>query len=151
MKMMMNGALTIGTLDGANIEMKNVVQKENMFIFGLKADEVYHIYQNNDYFANEVYQNDERLVRILHQLRDGLFGHQECKNIYYHLLSTNDPFFILKDFSDYVETQQLVDHSYTEKQRWLAKSLINIAHSGKFSSDQTIQEYATGIWKLRKG
>lgn len=151
MKMMMNGALTIGTLDGANIEMKNVVQKENMFIFGLKADEVYHIYQNNDYFANEVYQNDERLVRILHQLRDGLFGHQECKNIYYHLLSTNDPFFILKDFSDYVETQQLVDHSYAEKQRWLAKSLINIAHSGKFSSDQTIQEYATGIWKLRKG
>ncbi|GAE94266.1 glycogen phosphorylase [Gracilibacillus boraciitolerans JCM 21714] len=88
----------------------------------------------------------------MHQLRDGEFGHQdvEFKDIYYHILSTNDPYFILKDFDCYVETQQLVDQAYRSQDKWLSKSLINIAHSGKFSSDRTIQEYATGIWKIKK-
>ncbi|MDC3422572.1 glycogen/starch/alpha-glucan phosphorylase [Aquibacillus koreensis] len=152
MKMMMNGALTIGTLDGANIEIKNLVGDPNIFIFGLRSEEVFEYYQNGEYKANEFYQNDERITQILHQLRDGHFGHQgaEFKDIYYHILSTNDPYFILKDFEAYVETQQLVDQAYRTKGKWLSKSLVNIAHSGKFSSDRTIQEYATGIWKINQ-
>ncbi|WP_404454431.1 glycogen/starch/alpha-glucan phosphorylase [Virgibacillus necropolis] len=152
MKMMMNGALTIGTLDGANIEIKNLVGDPNIFIFGLRAEEVYNFYQNGEYVANEIYQNDERVSQILHQLRDGIIGEQELefKDIYYHILSTNDPYFILKDFDSYVETQQLVDQAYRHSNKWLSKSLVNIAHSGRFSSDRTIQEYATGIWKIEK-
>ncbi|WP_226037887.1 glycogen/starch/alpha-glucan phosphorylase [Aquibacillus saliphilus] len=152
MKMMMNGALTIGTLDGANIEIKNLVGDPNIFIFGLRSEEVFNYYQNGEYSANETYQNDERISRILHQLRDGIFGQQdlEFKDIYYHILSTNDPYFILEDFDGYVETQQLVDQAYQHESKWLSKSLINIAHSGKFSSDRTIQEYATGIWRIEK-
>ncbi|WP_430790847.1 glycogen/starch/alpha-glucan phosphorylase [Virgibacillus flavescens] len=152
MKMMMNGALTIGTLDGANIEIKNLVGDPNIFIFGLRAEEVYDFYQNGTYAANEFYQNDERLNQILNQLRDGITGHQkiEFEDIYYHILSTNDPYFILKDFDAYAETQQLVDQAYRHSRKWLSKSLVNIAHSGKFSSDRTIQEYASGIWKIEK-
>ncbi|RCW76955.1 glycogen/starch/alpha-glucan phosphorylase [Saliterribacillus persicus] len=150
MKMMMNGALTIGTLDGANIEIKNLINRSNIFIFGLKAEEVYDYYHNGEYRANEVYQNDERIHQILDQLKDGLVGNQEFKDICFHILSTNDPYFTLKDFDAYVETQQLVDQAYRNRKKWLAKSLINIAHSGKFSSDHTIQEYATGIWKIKK-
>lgn len=150
MKMMMNGALTIGTLDGANIEIENLVNPSNIFIFGLRSEEVYNFYQNGEYSAHELYQNDERMNKILHQLRDGQFDQQNFENIYYHLLSTNDPYFILKDFDSYVETQQLVDQAYRQKEKWLGKSIVNIAHSGKFSSDRTIQEYATGIWKIEK-
>ncbi|GGM19108.1 alpha-1,4 glucan phosphorylase [Paraliobacillus quinghaiensis] len=151
MKMMMNGALTIGTLDGANIEIKNQVGDSNIFIFGLHAEEVYNYYQDGSYSPNEIYQNDERITQIMDQLRSGAFGHDvEFTDIYYHLLSTNDPYFILKDFESYVETQQQVDRIYRDQNKWLSKSLINIAHSGKFSSDRTIQEYATGIWKLQK-
>ncbi|MGI2294060.1 glycogen/starch/alpha-glucan phosphorylase [Paenibacillus sp. GXUN7292] len=150
MKMMMNGALTIGTLDGANIEIENLVNPSNIFIFGLRSEEVYKFYQNSEYSAHEIYQNDERINQILHQLRDGILGQQNFENIYYHILSTNDPYFILKDFDSYVETQQLIDQAYRRKDKWLSKSLVNIAHSGKFSSDHTIQEYATGIWKIEK-
>ncbi|MRH43499.1 glycogen/starch/alpha-glucan family phosphorylase [Aquibacillus halophilus] len=152
MKMMMNGALTIGTLDGANVEIKNLVGNPNIFIFGLRSQDVYNYYQNGEYSANGVYENDERISQILHQLRDGTFGQQdiEFKDIYYHILSTNDPYFILEDFDSYVETQQLVDQAYRNNNKWLSKSLVNIAHSGKFSSDRTIQEYATGIWRIKK-
>ncbi|MFD2116648.1 glycogen/starch/alpha-glucan phosphorylase [Paenibacillus yanchengensis] len=150
MKMMMNGALTLGTLDGANIEIEQLVKPANIFIFGLRAEEVYDYYRNGGYSAHEIYQNDERINRILHQLRDGLFGQQNFENIYYQLLSANDPYFVLKDFDSYVETQQLVDQAYQQPNKWLSKSLVNIAHSGKFSSDRTIQEYATGIWKIEK-
>ncbi|UOQ86194.1 glycogen/starch/alpha-glucan phosphorylase [Gracilibacillus salinarum] len=147
MKMMMNGALTIGTLDGANIEMKQLVSEANIFLFGLQSDEVFQYYENGEYQANELYQTDDRLAKILDQLRDGYFGH-EFKDICYQLLSTNDPYFILKDFDDYVETHQHIDQTYRNKDSWLSKSLVNIAHSGKFSSDRTIREYATSIWKL---
>lgn len=151
MKMMMNGALTIGTLDGANIEIKNQVGDANIFIFGLQAEEVFDYYQNGSYNPNEIYQNDERITQIMDQLRSGAFGRDvEFTDIYYHLLSTNDPYFILKDFDHYVETQQLVDRNYRDSAKWFSKTVVNIAHSGKFSSDRTIQEYATGIWKLQK-
>ncbi|MDC3417632.1 glycogen/starch/alpha-glucan phosphorylase [Aquibacillus salsiterrae] len=152
MKMMMNGALTIGTLDGANIEIKNLVGDPNIFIFGLRAEEVNAYYQSGQYSASDMYHNDERITQIMDQLRDGIFGHHDTEftDIYYHLLSTNDPFFILKDFESYVETHQLIDEAYRHQDKWLSKSIVNIAHSGKFSSDRTIQEYATGIWKLDK-
>ncbi|WP_163537934.1 glycogen/starch/alpha-glucan phosphorylase [Gracilibacillus sp. YIM 98692] len=148
MKMMMNGALTIGTLDGANIEIKNLVNESNIFLFGLRAEEVYHYYHSGEYQAYEEYQTDERITQIMNQLRDGLYGYYEFKDIYYHLLSTNDSYFVMKDFADYVETQQCVDQVYRNKDEWLSKSLINIAHSGKFSSDRTIKEYASSIWKI---
>lgn len=152
MKLMMNGALTIGTLDGANIEIKNLVGNENIFIFGLNADEVYNYYQNNNYAARDIYHTDNRITRIMDQLNKGEFGPQDIafKDIYYHILYNNDPYFILKDFDSYVLSHHLVDQAYRKKEAWLSKSLVNIAHSGKFSSDRTIQEYAEEIWKLRK-
>lgn len=152
MKMMMNGALTIGTLDGANIEIKNLVGDSNIFIFGLKAEEVQEYYQNNNYVARDIYHIDDRLSRILNQLNKGEFGPQDIafKDIYYHILYNNDPYFILKDFDSYVSTQYEVDQAYRKKDSWLSKALINIAYSGKFSSDRTIQEYAEEIWKLQK-
>ncbi|WP_328701168.1 glycogen/starch/alpha-glucan phosphorylase [Aquibacillus kalidii] len=152
MKMMMNGAITIGTLDGANIEIKQLVGDPNIFMFGLRSEEVYDYYQTGEYEANDIYQNDERIGQILDQLKaDKFFGKDvNFSSIYYHLLSNNDPYFILKDFDSYVETQQFVDLAYRNHDKWLSKSLVNIAHSGKFSSDRTIQEYATGIWKIKK-
>ncbi len=152
MKMMMNGALTIGTLDGANIEIKNLVGDPNIFIFGLQSEEVFEYYRTGAYVARDIYNTDERIADIMNQLNGGEFGSQEIefKDIYYHLLYNNDPYFILKDFDAYTETQQLVDQEYRDKDTWLSKSLINIAHSGKFSSDRTIQEYANDIWKIQK-
>lgn len=152
MKMMMNGALTIGTLDGANVEIKEAVGNENIFIFGLTADEVLNYYQHGGYNAMDMYNKDDRISRILNQLNHGEFGTYEIefKEIYYNILSQNDPYFVLKDFEPYLETQELVEQSYRDKLSWLHKSVTNVAHSGKFSSDRTIQDYATEIWKLKK-
>ena len=152
MKMMMNGALTIGTLDGANVEIKEAVGNENIFIFGLKADEVLNYYQHGGYNATDIYNTDDRVSRILNQLNHGEFGSHEIefKDIYYNILSQNDPYFVLKDFEPYLETQELVEQTYRDKSAWLHKSVTNVAHSGKFSSDRTIQDYATEIWKLKR-
>ncbi|WP_318617103.1 glycogen/starch/alpha-glucan phosphorylase [Sporosarcina sp. YIM B06819] len=152
MKMMMNGALTIGTLDGANVEIKEAVGNENIFIFGLTADEVLNYYQHGGYNATNIYNTDDRVSRILNQLNHGEFGSHEIefKDIYYNILSQNDPYFVLKDFEPYLETQELVEQTYRDKLSWLHKSVTNVAHSGKFSSDRTIQDYATEIWKLKK-
>ena len=152
MKMMMNGALTIGTLDGANVEIKEAVGNENIFIFGLTADEVLNYYQHGGYNAMDIYNTDDRISRILDQLNHGEFGSHEIefKDIYYNILSQNDPYFVLKDFEPYLETQELVEQTYRDKLSWLHKSVTNVAHSGKFSSDRTIQDYATEIWKLKK-
>ncbi|WP_421101485.1 glycogen/starch/alpha-glucan phosphorylase [Sporosarcina psychrophila] len=152
MKMMMNGALTIGTLDGANVEIKEAVGNENIFIFGLKADEVLNYHQHGGYNATDIYNTDDRISRILDQLNQGEFGSHEIefKDIYYNILSQNDPYFVLKDFEPYLETHELVEQTYRDKLSWLHKSVTNVAHSGKFSSDRTIQDYATEIWKLKK-
>ncbi|SMB94283.1 starch phosphorylase [Desulfonispora thiosulfatigenes DSM 11270] len=150
MKFMMNGALTLGTLDGANVEIKDEVGYENMFIFGLKADEVIHYYDNGGYNAWHVYNHDYRIKKILNQLVDGFFEHEpeEFRLIYDSLLGHNDEFFVLKDFSSYVDTQSLVDEKYRDKQRWNKMCINNIAHSGIFSSDRTISEYAKQIWEI---
>ncbi|MBS4175965.1 glycogen/starch/alpha-glucan phosphorylase [Lederbergia citrea] len=151
MKMMMNGALTVGTLDGANIEIKDLVGDPNIFIFGLTADEVLHYYHHGGYNATDIYNTDDRVRRILDQLNHGEFGSHEIefKDIYYNILSHNDPYFVLKDFEPYIETHELVEQAYRDKLTWLNMSVTNIAYSGKFSSDRTIQEYVTDIWKIK--
>ncbi len=151
MKFMMNGALTIGTLDGANVEIYEMVGKDNIFIFGLTSDQVLHYYTHGGYVARNIYNSDPRVRNVLDQLHDGFFGNEkvEFKDIYYQILSNNDEYFVLKDFDSYVEAHQKVDLNYRDQKEWLKKSIINIAHSGKFSSDRTISEYATGIWGIR--
>ncbi|WP_100398077.1 glycogen/starch/alpha-glucan phosphorylase [Bacillus sp. FJAT-44742] len=151
MKLMMNGALTLGTLDGANIEIKDMVGKENSFIFGLSADEVLHYYNHGGYVARDIYNTDDRIRTVMDQLVNGFFGSDEMefKDIYYNILSNNDEYFVLKDFDSYEEAQELVDQTYRNRSKWMQMSITNIAHSGKFSSDRTISEYAAEIWGLR--
>ncbi|MCM3113396.1 glycogen/starch/alpha-glucan phosphorylase [Lederbergia lenta] len=151
MKMMMNGAITVGTLDGANIEINDLVGDQNMFIFGLTADEVLDYYHHGGYNATDIYNTDDRVKRILDQLNQGEFGSHEIefKDIYYNILYHNDPYFVLKDFEPYLETHELVERAYRDRLTWLNMSVTNIAYSGKFSSDRTIQEYATDIWKIK--
>ena len=152
MKMMMNGALTLGTMDGANIEIHDLVGDQNMFIFGLNADEVLDYYQNGGYHARGIYNTDDRVRRILDQLNQGEFGlhNIEFKDIYYNILYHNDPYFVLKDFESYLEAHELAERAYRDRLTWLNMSVTNIAYSGKFSSDRTIQEYATDIWKIKQ-
>lgn len=150
MKMMMNGAITCGTLDGANIEIRDFVGDDNIFIFGLTSDEVHDYYAHGGYNAQEIYHSDPRIKRILDQLNGGIFGKEEIefKDLFYNIMSHNDPYFVLKDFVPYLETHELIERSYRHQRDWQRMSATNIAHSGKFSSDRTIREYATGIWKL---
>ncbi|WAA11288.1 glycogen/starch/alpha-glucan phosphorylase [Fervidibacillus albus] len=152
MKLMMNGAVTIGTMDGANIEIHDLVGNENMFIFGLTADEVLNYYKNGGYNARDIYNTDERVRDVLEQLNSGEFGEHviEFKDIYYNILYHNDPYFVLKDFEPYLEAHEHVEQAYRNRYQWLKMSVTNIAHSGKFSSDQTIQKYVNVIWKIHR-
>jgi glycogen phosphorylase len=150
MKFMMNGAITLGTLDGANIEILEAVGEENMFIFGLTAEEVLNYYQNGGYRAHEYYHHDKRIKQVVDQLVNGFFPdvHDHFEPIYDSLLTQNDEYFVLRDFAPYAETQEKVEAAYTQRERWLKMSAINIAHSGYFSSDRTVQEYANEIWDI---
>ncbi|WP_077214333.1 glycogen/starch/alpha-glucan phosphorylase [Bacillus dakarensis] len=151
MKFMMNGGITVGTLDGANIEIKDVVGNENIFIFGLKAEEVLHFQQNGGYHSLEYYHLDKRIRQVVNQLTDGFFDQSEgeFEAIYDSLLMQNDQYFVLKDFASYVQIQSEVGDAYKDQQKWRPMSLINIANSGHFSSDRTIEEYAKGIWNIQ--
>jgi glycogen phosphorylase len=151
MKFMMNGALTLGTLDGANIEIKEFVGNDNIFMFGLTANEVTQLYTDGSYRARDIYNNDYRVKHVLDDLISDRFpgGESEFRDIYYSILSNNDEYFVLKDFDSYAEAHELVDQTYRDQHKWLAMSITNIAHSGKFSSDRTIQEYASEIWRIR--
>ncbi|GGA97305.1 glycogen/starch/alpha-glucan phosphorylase [Macrococcus hajekii] len=149
MKMMMNGAVTLGTMDGANVEIAELVGKENILIFGLSSEEVIHYQNNGGYQAKDIYRTDDRLQKIMDGLKDGSYAKGESfSEIYYRILTNNDPYFILKDFTSYLETHIKAVALYEDKQKWNKMSLVNIAQSGKFSSDRTIHEYATDIWKL---
>ncbi|MCR1835740.1 glycogen/starch/alpha-glucan phosphorylase [Oceanobacillus caeni] len=152
MKMMMNGAVTLGTMDGANIEIYDLVGENNIFIFGLNADEVLDYYQNGGYNARDIYNTDDRVRLILDQLNQGEFGihNIEFKDIFYNILYHNDPYFVLKDFEPYLEAHELAERAYRNRTTWMNMSVTNIAYSGKFSSDQTIREYATDIWKIKQ-
>lgn len=151
MKFMMNGAITLGTLDGANIEILEAVGKENIFIFGLTAQEVLDYYQNGGYRAHEYYHHDRRIKQVVDQLVNGFFSdaHDHFEPIYDSLLMQNDEYFVLRDFAAYAEAQERVEAAYKNCDHWLQMSVINIAHSGYFSSDRTIQEYANDTWKIK--
>lgn len=150
MKFMMNGAVTIGTLDGANVEIYREAGWDSMFIFGMKADEVLRYYRGEPYRALEEYQKDPRLTRAVDQLINGFFERRVgiFQPIFDSLLLENDQFFVLRDFAEYTETQQVVSRFYRDSYRWNRMQLANIAHSGYFSSDRSIQEYAARIWRL---
>ena len=150
MKFMMNGALTVGTLDGANVEITELVGKENIFLFGLSAGEVLDYERNGGYNARDTYQNDQRIHEVVEQLVNGFFpdAKGEFDEIYESLLDHNDQYFVLRDFADYVYTQEKIGDEYLNRQAWLEKSLINISKSGFFSSDRTIREYADDIWNI---
>lgn len=152
MKFMMNGALTIGTLDGANIEIRDEVGEENIFTFGLTPEEVLNYYQNGGYRSLDYYHHNKYIQQVLEQLVNGFFPNigSDFEMIYDSLLMQNDEFFVLKDFSTYMNEQSNLGKAYMEKDSWYEKSVINIAKSGYFSSDRTIQEYASDIWGLNK-
>lgn len=149
MKFMMNGALTIGTLDGANIEIRDEVGEENMFIFGLTAQEVIDYYQHGGYCSRDFYTADARIQRVVDQLTNGFFpvAQDEFESLK-HALLYGDEYFVLKDFDAYVAAQKRVDACFGQKSLWTQKAIHNVAFSGKFSSDRTISEYASGIWNI---
>jgi len=151
MKFMMNGAVTLGTLDGANVEIHQEVGRNNMFLFGLTAEEVMNYNIHGGYRAWDLYQNDSRIKTVVDQLINGFFSSsvEESNTIYDSLLAQNDEYFVLRDFSAYCDAQARVDGAYRNRAKWLEMSIVNIARSGIFSSDRTITEYADGIWKLR--
>lgn len=148
MKFMMNGAVTIATLDGANIEIKDEVTDDNIVIFGLTADEVLNYYQNGGYKSFDIYNNDLRIKRVINDLINGKYHNDrdKFKSIYENLITYNDEFFVLKDFDAYLKAQDKVDNIYRDFNKWQRMCGVNIAHSGIFSSDRTIEQYATGIW-----
>lgn len=151
MKFMMNGALTLGTLDGANVEIREAVGDEHCFIFGLTSEEVFHYSQQGGYKAWDEYLRNPDLKRIVDQLVCGHFQEvgKEFTNIHDSLLLYNDEFFVLKDFGPYIKTYDSLINLYPQKERWYRSTLLNIAESGRFSSDRTIREYAEQIWKIR--
>ena len=151
MKFMMNGALTMGTLDGANIEIKEAVGDENIFIFGLKPNEVHDYYQYGGYNSFEMYNNYADIHKIVDQLISGkmIQAYEATRDVYNALLVDNDQYFVLKDFHSYVDAQNRAAEVYRNKDQWATKAVINIAKSGKFSGDRTINEYAKEIWKIK--
>ncbi len=158
MKFMLNGAPTLGTMDGANVEIVEEVGIENAFIFGLSSDEVINFEQNGGYDPYEIYNHDPEVRRVVDQLVDGTYsgGDSEMyRDLYNSLLkpvggSRADMYFILKDFRSYAEAQERVEAAYRDRDRWAKMALLNTACCGKFSSDRTIQEYVDDIWHLDK-
>ena len=146
MKFMMNGAITLGTLDGANVEIREAVGDKNCVIFGLTAEEVLGHYANCTYSAWDEYNKNASVRRVLDRLVDGTWG--DFRSLFDYLLQNNDEFFILKDFDAYRAGHREIEQRYADKQGWLVSSAINIAYSGRFSSDRTIGEYARDIWKV---
>ena len=158
MKFMLNGALTLGTMDGANVEIVEEVGEENAFIFGMSSDEVIAHERNRDYDPMQIFNQDQDIRKVLMQLINGFYSPNDpelFRDLYNSLLNTQctqyaDTYFILKDFRSYVEAQKRVMKAYQDETGWAKSAILNVAHSGKFSSDRTIQEYVDDIWKLKK-
>lgn len=151
MKLALNGALTIGTLDGANIEILEEVGKENIFIFGLTAQEVADL-QQRGYKADDYYQRHSELRHVLDMIKTGYFSLEEparFQEIIDALTTHNDYFMLLADYEDYINCQQRVEALYKEPEEWTRKAILNVANMGKFSSDRTIREYAEEIWEVK--
>ena len=157
MKFMMNGALTLGTLDGANIEIVNEAGEDNAFIFGLTADEIIKINSEHSYNPQKYLDRSPALAKVVNQLVDGTYDPtgQQFKELYDSLVygiegQRPDVYYVLADFDSYVQAQEKVAAEYTDRKSWARKTLINIANSGKFSSDRTIEDYVRDIWHLKK-
>jgi starch phosphorylase len=152
MKFMLNGAPTLGTMDGANVEIVEEVGIENAFIFGLSAEEVMKYEREGGYNPMDIYNNNQAVRRVLTQLIDGTYAPDDPDRFrdLYDSLTKEDVYFILKDFDSYAEAQQRVDAAYRDEKGWAKMAMLNTACSGKFSSDRTIEEYAKDIWKLKK-
>lgn len=158
MKFMLNGALTLGTMDGANVEIVEEVGKENAFIFGMSSDEVIAHERNRDYDPMQIFNTDQDIRKVLMQLINGFYSPNDpelFRDLYNSLLNTQctqfaDTYFILKDFRSYAEAQKRVMEAYKDEEGWAKSAILNIAHAGKFSSDRTIQEYVDDIWHLDK-
>jgi glycogen phosphorylase len=151
MKFMMNGAVTLATMDGANVEISEAVGAENMVIFGMSVQEVLDLNRNCSYSSMDVLRDDMRLQRIVNQLTTGFFNvaNGEFNDIMRHLIPGNDEYYVLKDFAAYVDAQNRIDKLYRDKENWQRMSLVNTACSGRFSSDNTIAEYAKDIWNVK--
>lgn len=155
MKFMLNGALTIGTMDGANVEIYEEVGKDNIFVFGMSANEVIAKYQDNSYDPWAICNINQDIRMILTKLIDGTFDQNPdlFRELYDSLLNgyggRPDEYFVLEDYADYAKAQSEVDKAYKNKEEWAKKAIINVAKSGKFSSDRTIQQYADEIWNLK--
>ena len=158
MKFMLNGALTLGTMDGANVEIVEEVGIDNAFIFGLSSDEVINYENNGGYDPMQIFNEDMDIRKVLMQLINGFYSPDDperFRDIYNSLLNTQstdkaDRYFILKDFRSYAEAQKRVEEAYKDQEGWVKKAMLNVAHVGKFTSDRTIQEYVDDIWHLEK-
>ncbi len=158
MKFMLNGALTLGTMDGANVEIVEEVGEENAFIFGMSSDEVIAHERNRDYDPMQIFNSDQDIRKVLMQLINGFYSPSNpdlFRELYNSLLNTRstryaDTYFNLKDFRAYVEAQKKVMEYYKDEKAWAKSAILNVAHAGKFSSDRTIQEYVDDIWHLDK-
>ncbi|WP_342989940.1 glycogen/starch/alpha-glucan phosphorylase [Streptococcus anginosus] len=152
MKFMMTGAITLATLDGANIEIKDEVGDDNIVIFGMDKDEVYDHYARHDYYSRGVYESNPVVRRVVDSFVDGTIPNvrNEGSEIYEALITHNDEYFLLEDFTSYVAAQEKIDQLYRDKEKWARMSLVNIATSDKFTSDDTIEQYAKEIWNLKK-
>jgi starch phosphorylase len=149
MKFQMNGALTIGTMDGANVEIRQEVGADNFFLFGLKADEVAAL-KGRGYCPMDYYRSDPELRDVLDLVRQGFFsrGDTELFRPLIDNLLHHDPFFVLADFKSYMQCQQRVSDAFGDTERWARMSILNSARSGLFSSDRTIREYCRDIWNV---
>jgi starch phosphorylase len=150
MKFSLNGALTIGTLDGANVEIREAVGSENFFLFGLTVEELKQL-RDSGYAPSSIYNNHNDLYRVLNLIRDGYFSHGDSnlfRPLYDHLVYS-DNFFVLADYDSYIRCQEAVDKTWEEPAKWAAMSIVNSARMGYFSSDRSIEEYCDRIWKIR--
>ena len=151
MKFMLNGAPTLGTMDGANVEIVEEVGEENSFIFGLSAEEVMKYEREGGYNPWDVFNSNQSVRKVLTQLINGFYNRDtELFRDLYDSLTKEDVYFILKDFDSYADAQKKVDVAYADSTRWAKMAMLNTASSGKFTSDRTIEQYATEIWKLKK-
>jgi starch phosphorylase len=151
MKFMMNGAITIGTMDGANIEIQEAVGDENFIRFGLSVAEVLEYYENGNYNPWDIYNEDVKIRRVIDALTNGFFSSvpkEEFATIRKSLLDYRDEYFVLKDLAGYIKAHEKIDELYRDKKKWASMSIVNIAQSGRFSSDNTIKQYASELWKV---
>ncbi|MBR0194278.1 MAG: glycogen/starch/alpha-glucan phosphorylase, partial [Bacilli bacterium] len=152
MKFMMNGAVTLGTLDGANIEIKDLAGEENCVIFGLTSNEVLNYYANGGYSAWDEFNNNKIVHDVMQSLFDGPWATKPDKFqlIFDEIMNNNDCYFILKDLNSYIEAHERIEKLYQDQDKWAKMCIMNIAGSGYFSSDRTIKEYIRDIWHLDK-